>query len=104
MPATYPKLCGWVEEHIEETLTFYRLPRQHHKHLKSTDEIDKRNCCLTSESTRMAWHGLSGAARRATFDESGEARRGAGQDEPVTGGAPARRVVGFGRHCATKCS
>jgi hypothetical protein len=39
--ATYPKLCGWVEEHIEETLTFYRLPRQHHKHLKSTDEIDK---------------------------------------------------------------
>jgi putative transposase len=20
--ATYPKLCGWVEEHIEETLTF----------------------------------------------------------------------------------
>jgi putative transposase len=38
---TYPKLCSWVEEHIEETLTFYRLPRQHHKHLKSTDEIDK---------------------------------------------------------------
>ena len=35
--ATYPKLCGWVEEHIEETLTFYRLPRQHHKHLQSTN-------------------------------------------------------------------
>ena len=31
----YPKLVGWVEETIEETLTFYRLPRQHHKHLKS---------------------------------------------------------------------
>ena len=31
-----PKLIGWVEETIEETLTFYRLPRQHHKHLKST--------------------------------------------------------------------
>jgi putative transposase len=42
--ATYPKLCGWVEEHIEETLSFYRLPRQHHKHLKSTDEIDKSFC------------------------------------------------------------
>jgi hypothetical protein len=38
----YPKLTGWVEENIEETLTFYRLPRQHHKHLKSTDEVDKR--------------------------------------------------------------
>ena len=31
--ATYPKLCGWVEEHIEETPTFYRLPRRHHEHL-----------------------------------------------------------------------
>ena len=39
--ATHPKLCAWAEEHIEKTLTFYRLPRQHHKHLKSTEEIDK---------------------------------------------------------------
>ena len=41
--ATYPKLCGWVEEHIEEPLTFYRLPRQHHKHLKSTNLLERRN-------------------------------------------------------------
>jgi putative transposase len=27
--ATYPMLCGWVEGQIEETLTFYGLPRQH---------------------------------------------------------------------------
>ena len=40
--ARSPKLVAWVEETIEETLTFYRLPLQHHKHLKSTDEIDKR--------------------------------------------------------------
>ena len=39
----YSKLTGWVEENIDETLTFYRL-RQHHKHLKSTDEIDKSFC------------------------------------------------------------
>src|SRR5580692_11408517 len=26
----YPKLTGWVEEYIDETLTFYRLPRQRH--------------------------------------------------------------------------
>ena len=26
----YPKLTGWVEENIDETLTFYRLPRQRH--------------------------------------------------------------------------
>src|SRR5262252_6218954 len=41
----YPKLTGWVEENIDETLTFYRLPRQHHKHLNSTDEVDKRIFC-----------------------------------------------------------
>ena len=41
--ATYPKLCGWVEEQIEETLTFYRLPRQHHKHLKSTNLLERLN-------------------------------------------------------------
>jgi transposase-like protein len=37
MARKYPKLCAWVEENIEETLTFYRLPREHHKHLKSTN-------------------------------------------------------------------
>ena len=31
----YPKLCAWAEANIEETFTFYRLPREHHKHLKS---------------------------------------------------------------------
>jgi putative transposase len=40
---TYPKLCSWVEEQIEETMTFYRLPRQHHKHLKSTNLLERLN-------------------------------------------------------------
>jgi putative transposase len=41
--AKSPKLTGWVEENIEETLTFYRLPRQHHKHLKSTNMLERLN-------------------------------------------------------------
>src|ERR1700748_936575 len=41
--ARYPKLVVWVEETIEETLTFYRLPRQHHKHLKSTNMLERLN-------------------------------------------------------------
>jgi putative transposase len=40
---TYPKLCDWVEENIGETLTFYRLPRGHHKHLKSTNMLERLN-------------------------------------------------------------
>ena len=39
----YPKLCEWVEENIEETFTFYRLPRAHHKHLKSTNLLERLN-------------------------------------------------------------
>jgi hypothetical protein len=56
--ATYPKLGSWVEGHIEETLAaprrpprsalgarqaFYRLPRQHHNHLKSTNLLERLN-------------------------------------------------------------
>jgi transposase-like protein len=39
----YPKLCAWVEENIEETWTFYRLPLAHHKHLKSTNLLERFN-------------------------------------------------------------
>jgi putative transposase len=39
----YPKLCDWVEANIEETFTFYRLPAEHHKHLKSTNMLERIN-------------------------------------------------------------
>jgi putative transposase len=39
----YSKLCEWVENNIEETLTFYRLPQAHHKHLKSTNMLERLN-------------------------------------------------------------
>lgn len=39
----YPRLTDWAEEAIGETLTFYRLPRQHHKHLKSTNLLERLN-------------------------------------------------------------
>ena len=39
----YPRLTVWVEENLEETLSFYRLPRQHHKHLKSTNMLERLN-------------------------------------------------------------
>jgi putative transposase len=39
----YPRLTAWVEENIEETFTFFRLPRQHHKHLKSTNMLERLN-------------------------------------------------------------
>jgi putative transposase len=41
--ARYPKLCDWVEENIDETLTYYRLPLQHHKHMKSTNMLERIN-------------------------------------------------------------
>ena len=39
--AKYPTLTNWVEENIEETLSFYRLPLAHHKHLKSTNMLER---------------------------------------------------------------
>ena len=41
--AKYPKLCEWVEVNIEETWTYYRLPLAHHKHLKSTNLLERFN-------------------------------------------------------------
>ena len=39
----YPQLTDWVEATIGETLNFYSLPRQHHKHLKSTNMLERLN-------------------------------------------------------------
>ena len=49
--AKYSKLTGWVEDNIDETLTpafagagsSIGLPRQHHKHLKSTNMLERLN-------------------------------------------------------------
>ena len=41
--AKHSKLCDWVEENIEETLSYYRLPLQHHKHMKSTNMLERLN-------------------------------------------------------------
>jgi len=39
----YPKLCDWVEGSIEETFSYYRLPLAHHKHMKSTNMLERLN-------------------------------------------------------------
>jgi transposase-like protein len=39
----YARLVAWVEENIEETLTYYRLPMAHHKHMKSTNMLERFN-------------------------------------------------------------
>ena len=41
--AKYPRLTDWVEANIEETLTYYRLPLAHHKHMKSTNMLERLN-------------------------------------------------------------
>jgi putative transposase len=39
----YPPLCDRVEGNIEETLTYYRLALPHHKHMKSTNMLERLN-------------------------------------------------------------
>lgn len=42
-PGKHPILFDWAEAKITETLTFYRLPRTHHRHLKSTNMLERLN-------------------------------------------------------------
>jgi putative transposase len=44
----HPKLCAWVEANIDETFAFYRLPREHYKHLKSTNMLERLNQEVTT--------------------------------------------------------
>ena len=39
----YQRLCDWVEGNIEQTFSFYRFPQQHHKHLKSSNMLERLN-------------------------------------------------------------
>ena len=43
MSRKYPKLTSWVEENIEETVTYFRLPLAHRKHMKSTNMLERLN-------------------------------------------------------------
>ena len=52
----YPKLTDWAEDAIGETLTFYLLPRQHHKHLKSTNLLERLN-----EEIDSVWTEVTGS-------------------------------------------
>jgi putative transposase len=39
----YSKLVAWVEENIEQTLTYHRLPLAHHRNMKSTNMFERFN-------------------------------------------------------------
>jgi putative transposase len=39
----YQRLCDWVEANIEQTFSFYGFPRPHHKHLKSSNMLERLN-------------------------------------------------------------
>ena len=97
----YPRLCAWVEENIEETLTFYRLPRGHHKHLKSTNMLERLNQeikrrthvirIFPNEESALAAHSGSrgrdprGLDRSPPLPQHGDAARTA-QRTPTLGG------------------
>ena len=37
------KLVTWVDDHIKETLSVYRLPRKHRRRMKSTNMLERYN-------------------------------------------------------------
>ena len=65
-PPVGRRLCDWVEANIEETFAFQRLPRAHHKHLKSTNLIER----LNPEFKRRTLPSASSPARPAACSSS----------------------------------
>lgn len=43
LQSRYAKLVAWVEENIEESLTYFSLPQAHHKNMKSTNMLERFN-------------------------------------------------------------
>ena len=43
MAGKIPAALRVGRKNIEETFTLYRLPREHHKHLKSTNMLERLN-------------------------------------------------------------
>jgi hypothetical protein len=87
-----------VEENLEETFTYYRLPCQYHRHMKSTDVLDKGLFAAV-----LGWPGtgdrvaLSGAAAASPAGSPHVV-------DPAALAVPVRFLPGFGRHDATRCS
>lgn len=73
----YPKLVDWAEMNIGETLTFYRLPRAHHRHMKSTNMLERLNEEIKRK--RRAYlperHILSAAGARALHRDARDLAR-----------------------------
>ena len=68
-PLKLPKLAALLDEAEEDVLAYMTFPKEHRAKIHSTDEIDKRNCCLTSGSTR------DGLARTSGCGAASDLRR-----------------------------
>jgi len=40
---SYPKIAGWLEENVPETLTVYHFPEEHRRRLRTTNNIERLN-------------------------------------------------------------
>jgi len=47
---TYPKVSKLLEEHLEETLTFYSYPSKHHRKIRTTNLIEYLNRLIKKRS------------------------------------------------------
>src|SRR5262249_23721489 len=98
--AKYAKLCSWVEDNIEETLTYYRLPLAYHKHMKSTNMLERLNQELKRRTHVVAdlpqCRKLLAAGRRSGHRGSRELARGhsLSQHGPSEGAQETGRQIG----------
>lgn len=80
----YPKLTGWVEENIDKTLTYFRLPLAHRKHMKSTNMLERLNEEIRRSGGALMWC-VSSLMPRAACGSSGRS--------PSSATTPGSRII-----------
>ena len=78
------KLVTWVEEHIEETFSVYRLPRRHRRRMKSTNMLERFN-----EEIRRRTRVVRIFPERSVVPASDSSAR---RPKPTTSGSPGNAI------------
>lgn len=94
--ARYPRLAAWAEEAIEETLTFHRLPRRHHKHLESANMLERLNEEIKRRTPCRA-DPLRHRLGRSASTPSLKRGRGVGCENPIEVRQPGARWPSAGK-------
>jgi len=75
-------LCDWVDNNIDDTLAFYRVPREYHKHVKANAGARRRNPRGLDRSRALPEHEYAQGTQETRTAERRNTRRLSGAPLP----------------------